>query len=120
MKGGKDRDALIAVKSAAEFRNLLLGSQQDLGCKVAEGTDQLRLDGLKLADQERLARGGLIRLRISVPGRSALDDVANIDLLAGQLHRLDDPGEELSGPPHERLALLVFVRPPRLPPPNHP
>src|SRR3990172_10901054 len=98
MKGGKHGDPLIAVKSATELRDRLLGSQQDLGCKVAEGTDQLGLDGLKLADQEWLARGGLIRLRISVPGRTALDDIANIDLFAGQLHRLHDPAEKLSHP----------------------
>src|SRR5262249_2573804 len=48
---------------------------------------------------------------VAVPRRPALDDVADVDVLAAKPHALgDDLREQLSRAPDERLALRVLVR----------
>ena len=51
----------------------------------------------------------LVGLRVAVARRPALDDVGDVDLVARQADRLDDPGQQLPGAADERLALPVLV-----------
>src|SRR5574337_594957 len=111
VEGRQDRDLMIVVKPSAQFRDRLLSTQQRLSRNGTQHTDQFGLDNLKLREQERLTCGDLIRLRVAIGWRPTLDDVTDVDLLAGQLHRLDDPGQQLPRFSYKRLALLVFVRP---------
>ena len=52
----------------------------------------------------------LVRLRIAVVGRSALDDVGDIDLLPRQIDRLQQLIQKLASGAHKGQALLVFVK----------
>ena len=56
--------------------------KQRLGREGAERHDDPRRDGLDLAEQERLAGLDLVRLGVAVAGRTALDDVRDVDLVA--------------------------------------
>ena len=49
---------------------------------AAERHDQRRIEHLELAPQVRRAGGDLVRLRVAVAGRAALDDVGDEDLVA--------------------------------------
>ena len=67
-----------------------------------------------LGEQERLAGAHLVRRGITVVGRAALDDVGDVHVVPPEIDRLDDPGEQLARPPHERYALQILVAPRRL------
>ena len=46
---------------------------------------------------------------IAVAGWTMFEDVRDIDILTAELDRFEDVGEQLSGFPNERFALLVLV-----------
>ena len=56
-----------------------------------------------------LAGLDLVRLRVAVPGRSALEDVGDVDVPARQADALQQAVEELARRADERVALLVLV-----------
>ena len=82
--------------------------------EVAERRDDGRLDQLDLPEEMALARLDLVRLRVAVPGRAALQDVRDEDVAALQ----SDPGEQLveqlARLADERQSLLVLVEAGRL------
>src|SRR6266540_897814 len=82
---------------------------QELRGEVPERRDQLRLDQLDLAEEVRLAGLDLVRLRIAVARRAALDHVRDVHVLARQADPLEELVEELARLADERIALLVFV-----------
>ena len=57
----------------------------------------------------RHARRHLVGLGLAVLGRAALDDVADVDVVALEAHRGDHPVEQLPGLADERQALRVLV-----------
>src|SRR5438874_234944 len=57
----------------------------------------------------RAAGGDLVRLGVAVVGRTAHDDVVDVDVVAGEPDCLDDARQELAGLADEGLALLVLV-----------
>ena len=70
--------------------------------------------------EKRRARGDLVGLRVAVPRRPALDDVADVDgLLPREVDRLEQEVEEPSGTAHERQSRPVLVRAGRLPDHHH-
>ena len=87
---------------------------EELGGEVAERCDHLRLDQLDLAEEMRLARLDLVRLRIAVAGGPALEDVRDIDVVAPELDAGEQAVEQLPGLADERDALLVLVEARRL------
>src|SRR5437016_1851865 len=89
----------------AQFRDAFLGLQQQLGREVAERDDDARPDELELAVEPWRARLDLVRLRISIPGRTTLHDVRDVNVGPGEADTLDELGEQLSRPTDERLAL---------------
>jgi len=89
-------------------------SGETLQRELPEGHDHLRLDQLDLAAEVRTAGVELVGLGIAVLRRTALDDVGDVDVIARQLHRLDDVGEQLSGAADKRFALQVLVASGRL------
>jgi hypothetical protein len=54
--------------------------QQQLGGEVAEGHDDLGSDQPNLLSQVTLARVDLLRSRVTIPRRSALEDIGYVDL----------------------------------------
>jgi hypothetical protein len=65
----------------------------------------------KLPLEKRQAVADLFGLRIAVAGRTALDDIADINHLPGQIHGGNDFGQQLSGRAHKRPAALVLIEP---------
>ena len=61
------------------------------------------------AGQERRAGRDLLRLGVAVSRGPALHDVADVDLLARETHRLEHLREELARAADEGLALLVLL-----------
>ena len=65
-----------------------------------EAADDLGTDDRELLLQEWIAGGDFIRFRIAVVRRPALQDVADVDVFAFQIDRLDDLREQAV--PHGR------------------
>jgi hypothetical protein len=105
MVSGHERNPPVLVKPSPKKRDLFFGLEKGLGRKGPQGTDQFGPDDFKLFNEKRLTGADFIRFRVSVPRRTALDDVGNVDLLPAELDGLDDFGEKLSGQPDERLSL---------------
>ena len=82
---------------------------EELGGEVAQRRDHLRLDQLDLAEEVRLARLDLVLLRVAVAGRTALEDVRDVDVLPPQLDAREQPVEQLPRLADEGDALLVLV-----------
>ncbi len=80
-----------------------------LAANVPSATMTRGPDEIDLAVEERLAGRDLVRLRIPVLRRPALDDVGDVDVRALELNGLDDLREQLPGASDERLAEAVLV-----------
>src|SRR2546430_17119821 len=109
VEGRHDGNAFVLAPVAAQAGDGGLVPEQGLGGELPQGDDGLRLDGRELPFEERFAGGELVLLRIAIVGRPALHRVADVVGLAALAHRLDNLGEELSGLPYERLALIFLV-----------
>ena len=110
MKGGHEGARAILVRLAPQLGDPFPGPEQRLRGEVAEGQDHQWLDGVELRHQERVARRDLVRLRVPVPLRPALDHVGDVAVaLAVEAHRREHPREELPGAAHEGLALPVLL-----------
>ena len=83
--------------------------------KLPERADQRRLDDRDLLDEPRCARLDLVRQRVAVRGRTALQHVGDVDVLPAKADLAEHAREQLSGGADERLPLLVLVEPRRLP-----
>ena len=110
MVRGHQGNALVVVILIAQAAHGLVAAEQGLRGKAAQGADDAGLDDFDLALEIRLALLDLIGLGVSVIGRAALEYVADINLVAGQAHSLDDLGQQLPGFPHKGLARAVFFR----------
>ena len=108
--GHDQRYAVVAQPLAAQARERNIGLEQTVGGVSPERDNELGANVFDLADQIRLALRHLLRLRVAVAGRSALQYVRDIDLLALEAHGEQHGVQQLAGAAHERLALPVFVR----------
>src|SRR5215469_237218 len=77
------------IPATAEVRHRLVESKQSLGRDRTQGDDHLRLDGGYLTHQERRTGLALVALRRSVVGRTALDDVGDVNVATIETHGLD-------------------------------
>ena len=110
MKSGHHGNVAVDPPFAAEARDALVGFQQKLRGELAEGDDHLGLHEVDLPLEVAAAGGDLVGLRIPILGRTALQDVRDVDGRARQPHAvLDHPREKLARAPHERHALRVLV-----------
>src|SRR6185312_3394198 len=106
---GHERDALVLLPGAAEARDGRVRAQEALRGELAERDDHARADGRELLLEEGLALGDLVGLGVAVARRAALQDVADVDVAAGEAHGFDHLGQELAGGADERLAGAIFV-----------
>ena len=74
-----------------------------------ERHDDGRLDQLDLAPQPRLAALDLLRMRIAVLRRPALQDVGDEDVVALKADPLEQRRQQLAGGSDERDSLLVLL-----------
>ena len=109
MEGAYEFRALEIVHAAAQSGNGRVGRKKCLRREASERDDDFGRDRGDLAEEKRLARRDLVRLRVPVFGRPALDYVRDVDVIALQPDRLDDLREELAGAADEWNALNVFV-----------
>src|SRR5690606_39837066 len=96
-----ERHAAPAVHAAAQRADAVRLAVQRLRRERAYREQHARRDQLDLPLQERRARGDLVRLRVPVPGRPALEHVADVDLLARKAHAQQEPIEQSAGRSHE-------------------
>ena len=90
------RAAVVEARGRAAARSDRASCSSVCARERAERDDHLRLDDVDLPEQERLARRDLVRLRIAVLRRPALDHVGDVDVVARQLDRLDDLRQQLA------------------------
>ena len=100
--------------AAVHLRDPVRLAGEQLGCEVAERRDQPRLNQLDLLPEMGLARLDLLRLRVAVARRAALQDVRHVHVAAREADPLEQLAEQLAGGADERHALLVLVEPGRL------
>src|SRR5205085_11062396 len=106
-----DRRLLLLAVDARDAGRL---PGEELGREVAERRDDARLDQLDLPEEVALAGLDLLRLRVAVPGRAALDHVRDVDPAPLEADPGQQPLEELPRLADERHALLVLVEAGRL------
>src|SRR5262249_25285447 len=109
---GWDQDGgAVRVHTSAELADGLPGAEQGLRRDAAERQDDLGLQHGELRREKRRAGGELVGLRVAIAGGPAHDGVADVDLVARQLHlaRFEHLREELSGAADERKSLRVFI-----------
>src|SRR5215831_18682587 len=103
-RGGRVVDRIEDDAAAGDRQRLLLAvhagdaertAGEELRREVAERCDYLRLDQLDLAEEVRLARHDLVRLRVAVAGRATLEDVRDVDVLTPELDAREQPFEQL-------------------------
>ncbi len=105
-----DRNAAILVPLAAHLADGRCVIQQKLCGNAAQAEDDPGPHQFDLPLQVLAAVGRLLGQRIAVFWRAALDDVADVDVLAAHLHALgDDVVELLPGPADEGHSLKVLV-----------
>src|SRR4051794_25794722 len=103
---GTDLAPLVAAVQSRDPRQVVA---QQLGGEVPERADHLRLDQLELAVEVVLAGVDLLRQRVAVARRAALQDVGHEDVLAGEPDLRQGLVEQPARLADEREALLVLV-----------
>ena len=79
------------MKPTPEFGNRCFFLEKRLCCKLSEGTYTFRLDGPDLAFKKRHTCGYLRRFGISIVWWTALDNIANVDIVPGKMHGFQNP-----------------------------
>ena len=105
---------LRGLRLAVHPGDPVLLAGEELGREVPERCDDARLDQRDLPEEMRLARLDLVRHRIPVPGRPALERVRDVHVLTAQPDARQQPVEQLSRLADERVSLLVLVESRRL------
>ena len=120
MERGHDHEVPHLVKTTAQFGDADLGLEHEVRGGVAHRHDDIRPDAPDLLAQKRAAGQHLIGLGITVSGRTALEHVGDIDVLATQARQSQDAVQILARTANERLPLQVFVTTRRLAHEQHP
>ena len=109
MKHGKHLEAPCLLQGSVEAGDAHVRAQDELGGKVSQGHDPLRIDGAGLLPQVVSAQLDFLRPGVPVAGRSALQHVGNEHVLPLQARIGEQLVEVLARRAHEGLALQVFV-----------
>ena len=94
---------------AAQARERGLGREQVLRGDAPHGDDQRRRHELDLPLEVAAALQRLLRLRVAIARRPALEHVGDVDVLALEAERFQHRGEQLPGAADERLTLAVLI-----------
>ena len=109
MKGRHDLGSQTIMETSAESADWDFGLQDRLSRSSPKTTNNGRPDGFQLTEQERGAGRHFIRFRISIIGGTTFDNVADIDLVTGELNGFNDFRQELPGPADKRESCFVFI-----------
>ena len=110
MIGRQDFYALVRMESPPESGDGSRCLQQSLGGKGTEGTDKIGLDRRNLTLQKGETGLNLIGFGIPVSRWAAFDDIANVNLAAGQIDGFDNTGKKLTGGTDKRFSLAVLFK----------
>jgi hypothetical protein len=80
-----------------------------LGSESTEGANEIRPDRLYLALQKRKTGFDLIGPGIAIIRRTALDDIADINLITGKIDGFDYTAKEIAGGADKGFALPVLI-----------
>src|SRR5687767_14262153 len=97
MNGRHQLNARVLAPLTAEPSDGSAVSEQRVRSELSKRDDDFGLNRLQLSDEERFTRGDLIWLGISVVGRPAFDDVADVDVVSRETHGLNHLGQQLAG-----------------------
>ena len=111
---------MVVVKFPPEPADRLTAVEQGLRGEGAEGNNHLRCNRLNLAAQKRAAEGNLFRVRIPVAGRTALEHIADVNILPGERHGRNHLRQQLPRFADKRLTLEVLIPAGRLTDEEHP
>src|SRR5215475_5773444 len=110
MKRGHQFDSMIAMPVSSQFRDRRFGLQKRLDGKLTQGDNNFGPNEINLLLEERFAGCDLIRLRIAIFRRPALNHISYINVLALESHSFrKDIVEQLPRPAHKRLPLQIFI-----------
>src|SRR3990172_1365120 len=109
MVRGNELTAAIGEDAPSKARDAFVGPEKIQGRYPPEGADHLRAHGVDLPVEKRAAGLHLVGLGLAIIGWTAFHHVRDVDLLPGEVDRLDDLREELYGGAHERNPLTVFL-----------
>ena len=107
--GSKGFGGAKIVEPTTDFGDTFLDAQDGADGGSAQAANQARLDGLNLAIEEGRAGVNLVLFRSAIPWGAALDDIADVDLLAFQANGFHHAVQKLPCSPHEGETLFVFV-----------
>src|SRR5260370_42232405 len=100
MEGGDEYAGPEGIAAAPEPGDALRRAEEQLGCEVPEGHDDLRPDELDALLEGRMAGRNLGLLRVPVAGGPARHRGGDVEIGAGAAHLLENqPVEEPHGPP---------------------
>lgn len=105
-----NRDTGNLMQLTAHFANRCIRIEQVLRCDASDRKNQFRPDQCNLAFQKRPAQVCFIRFRITVPGRTAFQDIGNVNLFALKPDRCQHRIQQLPGTPHKWFTLAIFIR----------
>ena len=116
MIGHHHRNLPPALPVAPQISHLLSGRQQSLRGSCTEHTNRFGLQHHELPVEKLAADFHLVILRLAVLGRTALHDIADVDVIALDRQPLllrgcfTHAGKQLAGPPHkwESTQVLIF------------
>jgi len=118
MVGDDQLGALVPVDLATQSADRPLHADQQLGGELAEAADESRPQCGELTTQIGRAALDLVRQRVAILGRTALEHIADVDGVSRQrhagnqsrvVHGFDDPGQQLAGASDEGLSAAIFV-----------
>src|SRR5262245_17060317 len=109
MERGNHAYSIDVVKLSAKLGYGRHGLHDGLCRECPETADNFGTHHWQLPAKEWITGSHFVRFRIPIIRRPALQDIANVDVFAFEIDGLDDLGQQLSGPPDKRQALLVFV-----------
>jgi len=101
--------AAIIEPLTAVVGNAAVGLQQCLKRGGTEADDHFGFDRIELAKQKRRTGRDFIRFGLTITGRTAFDDIADVNVGALQTHGFDHLREKFAGAADERKALGVFI-----------
>lgn len=112
MEDGEDKELARPLDATVQTRDAHLRLQNELRGELPERDQDFRVDGARLLAKKRRAGLDLLRSRVSISGRAALQHVGDEHVLAAKTGAPEQLVEIVPGGADKRLALqiLVFAR----------
>ncbi len=111
MIGREELCPAITGQYASHPSDPFINAKQRVVCVAAEGTDDLRIDELKLCKEIFFTYIPFLFLRVPVARRPAFKDIADIDIISAKAYPLDKLVKEFACLSHKGPPLDIFIFP---------